>query len=133
MSLSQSVVQAKRLEVWTCSPQAALSEVARRMAEEDISCLVVVDDEGYLAGIITRTDLIRAFDSSPDWEHEPVKAFMNRDVVTASPHASLSAVAKQLLEKRIHRVVVTRRQGEKELPMAVVSSTDLIYHMVKNG
>ncbi len=126
-----TVMQAKRLGVYTCGCDTTLLAAAHRMADEDISALVAVDKDGYLAGIITRTDLIRAYLALPDWQQHRVEEFMNTDVVTVGPQATLAQVANLLLEKHIHRIVVVRPEGDKKRPVAVVSSTDLVYHMVK--
>ncbi|MGQ9489968.1 MAG: CBS domain-containing protein [Anaerolineae bacterium] len=126
-----TVMQAKRLGVYTCRQDTTLLAAARRMADEDISALVAVDGDGYLAGIITRTDLIRAYRTCPDWPTRCVEEFMNADVITVGPHALLAQVADLLLKKHIHRVVVVRQEGDRKRPLAVVSSTDLVYHMVK--
>ena len=62
-----TVMQAKRLGVFTCLPDTPLVDAARRMAEEDVSALVVADAEGGLTGIITRIDLLRAHAAHADW------------------------------------------------------------------
>ena len=41
--------------VVSCTRDTAIPEVARRMTELDISALAVVDGEGYLEGLISRT------------------------------------------------------------------------------
>jgi len=128
-----TVLEAKRFGVFSCSQDCLLSVAARRIIEEDISTLVVVDQEGCLAGIITRTDLIKAWLNSPDWSTEPVSKFMNANVVTVTPQTRLSRVAEMLLKKQIHRVVVVKEENDcKKRPLSVVSATDLVYHMVNN-
>jgi CBS domain-containing protein len=131
MSIEQTVMEAKRYGVFGCDRNTTLRSAARRMVEEDISSLVVVDGDGYLAGIITRTDLMRAMISNPDWEIHPVKNFMNTQVVTVSPHTTLQEVARLLLERQIHRIVVVRDEEGKKRPISVVSDADVVYHMVK--
>ncbi len=126
-----TVMQAKRYGIVSCTADAPLLVVAKRMAEEDVSALVVVDQGGCLAGIITRIDLLRADAESPEWATRPVEMYMNREVVTVGLQTSLNQVAALLLDKRIHRVVVVREEGEKPRPVAVVSAADLIYHMVR--
>ena len=101
------------------------------MVKEDISTLVVVDDEGCLAGIITRTDLLRALLTLENWEEESIVPFMNPNVITVDPKTSLSTVADLMLEKQIHRVVVVREDNGKKRPLSVVSAGDVVYHMVK--
>ena len=127
-----TVMQAKRLGVFTCLPDAPLVNVARQMAEEDISALVVTDVEGGLIGIITRIDLLRAHAAHADWSKYRVGDYMNPNVVTVSLDTPLSEVSATLLSHHIHRVVVVRPEEDKLRPVAVVSAADLVYHMVKN-
>ena len=101
------------------------------MTDDDISALVVVDSEGCLAGIITRTDLLRAHVEHEDWADQTVAEYMNPDVVTIGLHAPLGEVKRLLLGLHIHRVVAVRPEGDKLRPMAVISAADLVYHMVK--
>jgi CBS domain-containing protein len=103
------------------------------MANEDISTLVVTDDDGYLAGIITRTDLVHAHQAHADWAGQTVAAYMSRPVVTVTPQHKLSQVAELLIEKQIHRVVVVQEENGRQRPVGVVSSADLVYHMAKEG
>jgi signal-transduction protein with cAMP-binding, CBS, and nucleotidyltransferase domain len=128
-----TVLQAKRYGTFSCHNHTKLLDAARRMAEEDISALVVTDDNGYLAGIITRTDLVRAHQARADWATQTVEACMSQPVVTVTPQHKLSHVAKLLIEKRIHRVVVVQDENGKQRPLGVVSSADLVYHMAKEN
>lgn len=133
MTADLTVSQAKRFGVFTCSKNDTLLEVAQRMMEEDISALVVVDENGFLNGIITRTDLLKAFVSLEDWEKHKVAGLMNPDVETVTPQTNLVRVAEILLEQQIHRVVAVREDGGKKRPISVVTAADIVYHMVKNN
>lgn len=133
MKKDQTVLQAKRFEVHTCHQHDRLLLAARRMVEEGISTLVVVDNAGWLAGIITRTDLLRALCEHEDWKKQPVEAYMNRQVVTAQPHTPLREVAQYLLDHQIHRVVIVNSEQGRQRPLAVISAADLIYHMTSEN
>jgi len=124
-------MQAKRLGVFTCKADSSLLDAARKMADEDISALVVMDDEGSLAGIITRTDLLRAYAAHADWTKCHVGDFMNPNVITVGLSTPLSQVTQLLLDKQIHRVVVVRQEEARLRPVAVISAADLVYHMVR--
>ena len=132
MSIEQTVSEAKRFGVFGCDQNTTLRSAARRMVEEDISSLVIVDEDGYLAGIITRTDLMRAAIAVADWEIHPVKNFMTTRMFTVSPQATLQEVAELLLKHQIHRIVVVREENGRKRPVSVVSDADIVYHMVKN-
>jgi CBS domain-containing protein len=126
-----TVMQAKRLGVLTCTPDCSLVEAAQRMTGEDVSALVVVDDEGYLAGILSRTDLLRAWEKGSEWAQRTVAEYMSTQVVTVSLDTTLAEVCDLLLNERIHRVVAVRQEGDKMRPVGVVSAADVVYHMVK--
>lgn len=126
-----TVIQAKRFGIFSCRCTTPLLSVAKQMADEDISALVVVDNDRFLEGIITRMDLLRAQKENDLWADEPVKDWMTGKVVTVSPKDRLSYVADLLLENQIHRVVAVHEEQGKLRPVAVISAADLIYHLAK--
>lgn len=131
MKKNRTVLDAKRLEIYACASDCPLRDAAEQMVRREISALVVVDAHHDLKGIITRTDLLRAHLAHDDWETQPVSAHMTTDVVTVTPKALLKDVAHQLLERHIHRVVVVQEEPDRRRPVAVVSASDLIYHMLR--
>jgi CBS domain-containing protein len=126
-----TVLEAKRFGCHSCTPDTLLGEAVRQMVDQDISCLVVVDHGGYLAGIITRNDVLHGYLAHADWEQLPVGNCMSSEVITVLPEDKLSAVAQLLIEHHIHRVVVVREENGKQRPVAVVSAADLLYHLRK--
>jgi CBS domain-containing protein len=131
MKQGRTVLEAKRFGCYTCYPDTPLVDVVKKMVAEDVSCLVVIDHDGYLAGIITRNDVVRGYMENDDWQSVPVSQCMTESVITVVPEDLLNTVANLLLEHHIHRVVVVREESGKRKPVAVVSGTDLIYHMMK--
>jgi len=131
MKQGRTVLEAKRFGCYTCYPDTPLVEAVKKMVAEDVSCIVVVDHDGYLAGIITRNDVVRGYMENDDWQRALVGRYMTESVITVVPEDLLSTVANLLLEHHIHRVVVVREENGKPKPVAVVSGTDLIYHMMK--
>lgn len=131
MRKGRTVLEAKRYGIYSCRQDETLLGAAQTIVSKDISALVVVQDNDSLAGVITRTDLLRACLESEDWVDKPVTDYMSTDVVTVDPHTLLKQVAELLLENKIHRVVVVREVNGRERPIAVVSDGDFLYHMVK--
>jgi CBS domain-containing protein len=132
MILDQTALEAKRFGVYTCGNCVTLGDAVRQMVPEDISSLVIVDDQGYLVGLLSRTDLIRAAIEQPDhWHDLPVSDVMAQDVITVPPEATLQDVSTILLNRHIHRVVVAEDEGGKKRPLSVISATDIVYHMAK--
>lgn len=133
MKQSRTVLESKRYGVYNCQPTTPLLAAARQMAEEDIGCLVVVDDAGYLEGIVTRFDLVHACIAEPAWQTEPVSRFMTSEVITVGLETTMFAVANLLMDRQIHRVVAVREENGRLRPFSVVSASDLVYHMIQDA
>lgn len=127
---TRTVLEAKRLGIVSCKGSDPLEKIAVRIADDDISALVVTDAQGYLSGIVSRSDLLRAYVESEDWRVEPVERFMTRGVVSVTPDATLADAAQLLLGRHIHRVVVVRQEEGGLRPIAVLSDSDLVCDMV---
>ena len=128
-----SVMQAKRFGVWTTASTATLLEVAREMVDRNISGLVVVDAEGCLEGLITRTDLVRAAHDRRDWMNLTANDYMVRNVVTVRLDDTLQHVMDLLIEHHVHRVVAVESENDKLRPIAVLSAADVVYHMAQEN
>jgi CBS domain-containing protein len=117
-------------DVKTVGPGTSVAEVARLMAQNDLSALPVVDDLGRLVGIISEADLLRREEIGtevhrPRWMEamtpattlaaefarahgKQVKELMSEDVITATEDTPLAEIAAILERRRIKRVPITR-------------------------
>lgn len=93
---------------------------------QGVSALGVVDQDGVLKGVISRTDILHAAVYThgetfrvPD---RPVEELMKSPAIEVGPEAAVSDAAKQMLKNRVHRVFVTR-DGK---PQGVLSTRDLM-------
>ncbi|WP_327302830.1 CBS domain-containing protein [Streptomyces sp. NBC_01298] len=86
----------------TVGPGATLSQAARLMAERHIKRLLVVDPDGTLQGIVSRTDLLRVF-LRPDSE---LVDEIRREVV-----GRLFPLAQHRVRVDVHHGVVTLSGG----------------------
>lgn len=134
--------------VISVSPDASVEAAAKQMLERGISGLVVVDDKGELAGVITEGDLLRRDElgterSRPWWlrllvspgrqaldftrtHGRRVRDVMTEDVVTVAATATLEEVVELMEQHRIKRVPVT----EENRVVGVVSRADLLRALV---
>jgi CBS domain-containing protein len=131
--MDRTVLEAKRYGCYCCKASSSLLEAARKMVQEDISALGVRDEDEYLVGIITRTDLLKAHLAYEDWAEQPVEEFMSTDLVTVTPGTTLREVAKLMVEHHIHRVVAVQEEAGKLRPISVISDSDLVYHLVREA
>jgi CBS domain-containing protein len=112
----------------TCRPDTPLAEVRDLLAERQISCVVVVDAEGEMVGLLSTTDLARAQSLSQRMDQSLPELLpehlMTPEVLTTRPEEPLTDAIDRLVSNRVHRLVVTREQEPKR-PIGILSLTDL--------
>ncbi len=122
--------------VISCHPYTPIQEVAKLMTDKNISALVVVEEDGTLAGLVSQTDLVNVRVHEAYWEQWrglSAKHIMTREVVTISPDATLEEAAKLMKQHGIHRLVVTEEREGKVYPIGVISMTDIVRAMAKGA
>lgn len=107
----------------------SLHNIAERMSEEDLSCVVIVDQSDEAAGIISSLDLVKAFSekTTGDIEKTTAEDAMTPFVVEAYPEMNLKEVAKIMVAKNVHRVIVLSPVGRK--PVGLLSDSDIVKKM----
>ena len=114
--------------VLTCTPETPVREAARRMAEHHVSALVVVEESsGDLEGIVTRTDLARAYDK--DLDSVTVDTVMSGQVETIIPEIPVSAAVLIMLDRNVDRLVIMHAKPGPQRPVGVLSLSDIVQDM----
>ncbi len=136
-------------------PSARIRELAGVLEEHEISGVPVVNQEGTLVGVVSKTDLIRRCSEGMDQippaylvellceqagrgaaasgELIPerlvcVDDFMTADPITVGPGTPMSVIAKTMHDRRIHRVVVV---DQENYPIGVITSLDVLGALYK--
>ena len=94
-----------------------IEQCAIRMVTFQISSIIVVDDEGKLVGITTKSDLVKNFSNLYTGIYK-VKDYMSKKVVTCRKSDSLPFTLNMLNRNKISRLVVTDDVGK---PIGVIS------------
>lgn len=116
-------------EVISCRVDTPLREVARLLNSERINALVVVDEGGDLSGVVSQTDLVKAFDQQ--WESMVAEDVMTPDVVTIVADIPVRAAVELMVDNQIHRVVITQGGLAPRRPVGVLSMTDVVQEMAR--
>jgi len=106
---------------------APLSEAADLMERHRVSGLPVVDHDGVLLGVVSRTDLVRVFATQYLWANWPglsVRHMMTSPALTVRCSTPLLAAAQTMERHRVHRLVVVA-DDEPTRPIGVISTSDL--------
>ena len=109
----------KRLFVLTRT--SSVQECAKMMKKHRISLVIITDKDGNLEGIVTETDLVKAF-LTKESESLKVGKIMKRDVITASPSDPILHVESLLLKYGISRIIVQRNQ----IPVGIITFRDFV-------
>jgi CBS domain-containing protein len=111
-----------------CWADEPLVDVALRLCEYDINALFVLDDSGRAVGVISQTDLARAY-MEGNWQGRTADEIMVTDVVTITGDIPLNAAIQVMLDKKIHRLLIVQGGRTPNRPVGVLSLSDIISEM----
>jgi len=101
-------------ELPTISNDMSIGELAERIARRDPLVskhegLLILDATGKLEGIITRSDILRAFEKDSDGKMSVLEAG-TRDIVVTYPDELLHDAAAKMLRRNVGRLPVVERE-----------------------
>ena len=108
--------------VTTVTADANAKAVAKRMLEEDISSVVVVDGDGMLSGILTSTDFVEIAAEGGDTTGLGVSEFMTTDLISVAANDPVEAAASLMLDHSVHHLPVV---DETEGVVGMLTTTDM--------
>jgi CBS domain-containing protein len=110
--------------IYTVKENTQIRDVIKIFVTNDISGLPVVDYDGNITGVVSRTDVLKQESSHTfyyasmvkNYELElledarffdqPVSSIMSRTLFTVEPEATVEKMAKIMYENKIHRLLV---------------------------
>ena len=114
--------------VITCWADEPVVDVARRLREYAINAIFVLDESGRAEGIISQTDLARAYVQG-DWEQRTADEIMTPEIVTISGDIPLDVAIQIMLDKHIHRLLIVQGGLTPNRPVGVLSLSDVVREM----
>ncbi|GAB6055279.1 CBS domain-containing protein [Methanobacterium alkalithermotolerans] len=121
-----SINRVMNTDLITISPGENVKEAVEMMLKKDISSLIVVDEEG-LAGIITKTDLIKIYGNkyTGKWK---ISDLMSSEVVTVNENHGINHVISLMEEKKIGRIVVIRDSN----PVGIITTENISFAQIED-
>jgi len=98
-----TVAQVMSRPLYTVQADLGVLEAGRLMEKHGIRRLVVLDEEGHLAGILTQTDLVRAMTTYNMGKE--IAEIMTRDVAVVSSQVSVRQAARIMADQNISCVI----------------------------
>ena len=115
----------------TIGVDATLVEVARVLSGKHIGLVIVCGTDGSMAGVISKTDVVRNFGRNCESTTPTMAAdVMIRDVTSCRPATSLGDVLSLMERQRFVHIPVV---DENCVPSGVVNVGDLLEVLVARG
>ncbi len=101
-----TILATKGNKLITIAPEQSIREAVAVLAQHNIGALIVLDNAGALAGILSERDIARQLNQQDDLLSQPVKNVMTAEVVTCLPQDDLMSVAHVMTERRFRHMPV---------------------------
>jgi CBS domain-containing protein len=125
------VIRAREIEeVISVPASATVAEAVATMAERRIGAVLLMTEDGLVAGIFSERDLLtRVVHAARDPATTPVSLVMTRDVRFVSPGTTIEAALALMWVQRFRHLLVI----DGPVVHGLVSMRDLAYHLIVHG
>jgi diguanylate cyclase (GGDEF)-like protein len=94
-------------------PNDSIFSLAQQMANNQVSCVVIIDRETfYPVGIVTESDIVRFHHTGLIFSIVPAQEVMSAPLSTMLPQDSLWNVRQQMQQLNVRRLVIAHPNGE---------------------
>jgi CBS domain-containing protein len=105
-----TILKFKGRDVLTARPDISLMEIAALLGTHRIGCIVIVDKDGKVAGIVSERDIVRVVGSEgPEALNEPVETCMTKTVVTCREADTIDRIMSEMTSHRFRHMPVVER------------------------
>ncbi len=104
-------------------PDLTLQDAARKMKDQRVGAVVVIDPDGYGPSILTERDVLHCVADCQDTAVELVRDHQTNRITTMTPGQPMDAAAEAMLAGGFRHVVVVDDAGE---PIGMLSMRDVI-------
>ncbi|WP_269716310.1 CBS domain-containing protein [Caulobacter sp. NIBR2454] len=121
--LVSQILKTKGAEVFAANQANTVAVAAALLHERRIGAVVILDDSGDVAGILSERDIVRLLaQEGGDALGRPVSSCMTRDVLFAKPSETIDSLLSRMTDRRIRHLPVV--EGGKLA--GIVSIGDLV-------
>ena len=111
----------KSRKLYVLNRNNSIQECAQLMTKHRISSVIILNSNGTLGGIITKTDLASVF-LTKGYAPLKVSEVMKTDLITASPSDPILHVENLLLRYGISRIIIQRNKK----PIGIITFRDFV-------
>ena len=123
----KDILAKKGKDVWTVKSNQSIKQALEILVSKKIGSLVVLDDNGRIAGIISERDIVQGIHIHPrELIDLPVSKFMTKKVIVGSPDDDTSYIMGIMTKSRVRHIPVVR-DGKLE---GIVSIGDVVKSVI---
>ena len=111
----------KSRKLYALNRDSSVQECAQLMTKHRISSVIILNSNGNLGGIITKTDLASVF-LTQGYDPLKISEVMKTDLITAAPSDPILHVENLLLRYGISRIIVQRNKK----PIGIITFRDFV-------
>ena len=120
----KSILDKKGNDVYSISADGTLKDMVKEMLNRSIGSLLVLNDDGSIAGIITKRDFLHNVGKNADsWESIRIGDVMIKKVLTATVDETLDVVMSRMTKQRVRHMPVV----DSDKVVGVLSIGDIIF------
>ena len=124
----ENILQSKGMTVHTVSTHAPISEAVRILNDHRIGAVVVLADNGTVAGILSERDIVRHLGDYPaGLLGRAVREIMTSEVITCERQTAIAELMEQMTRFRIRHIPIVE---EGEL-VGIVSIGDVVKRKIE--
>ncbi|NIN00155.1 MAG: CBS domain-containing protein [candidate division Zixibacteria bacterium] len=119
----KDILKDKGAKVVTISPEKSIYDAVKTLVQKNIGSLLVMDEKGGIAGIITERDVLRECERRfQELDQTKVKDVMTKDLIVASPDDDLDYVENIMTQNRVrHLPIIANKKLE-----GIISIGDIV-------
>jgi len=119
-----TILKNKDPAILTIIPETLIAEACKILTDKRIGCVVALNPEGKIAGILSERDIVNGLaNSDGPILHKPATEFMTHKVITCHPEDSLAELMSSMSKKRIRHLPVV---DDNDHLVGVISISDII-------
>jgi CBS domain-containing protein len=124
----ENILQSKGSAVFTVSARAPVADAVRELNSRRIGAVVVVNDAGQVAGILSERDIVRHLGDDPaKLLASPVSDIMTKNVISCPSGTAISELMEQMTKFRIRHIPIV---DDGEL-VGIVSIGDVVKRKIE--
>jgi CBS domain-containing protein len=124
----ENILQSKGMTVHTVATHAPISEAVRILNDHRIGAVVVLADNGAVAGILSERDIVRHLGEDPTGLlKRAVREIMTSEVITCERQTAIAELMEQMTRFRIRHIPIVEG-GEL---VGIVSIGDVVKRKIE--